>query len=97
MRFRTPPINHQPAVHHTKRNARLLEQRIKRMEKRIASGKGSGWYDRALLLAGLHQDDVEEYGDRYTGRQARTQDPAGSLSAPCGKDALPADRHLSIT
>jgi hypothetical protein len=72
MRHRTPPINYQPAVNHNARNARLLERRIQKMQKRIASGKGAGWYDRSLLLTGLKQDDVEEYGERYTGRQART-------------------------
>jgi hypothetical protein len=70
--MRAIPVNYQPAVHHSRRNARMLERRIKRIEKRIRSGEGSGWYDRAMLLAGVRQDDSEEYGKRYTGRQARS-------------------------
>jgi hypothetical protein len=69
--MRAIPINYQPAVNHNARNARLLERRIRKMQKRIESGKGSGWYPLSLLLTGLKQDDVEEYGERYTGRQAR--------------------------
>jgi hypothetical protein len=50
-----------------------VEARIARMRQRIESGEGVGWYDRGeLLFAGLHQDDADEYGNRYT-RSAGTE------------------------
>jgi hypothetical protein len=73
---------------HSPQNAALHEQRIRRMEGVIALGIEIGWYDRSLLFAGLHQDDVEEYGNRYTrsaGTEINSSKKLLAASAPCGE------------
>lgn len=42
-----------------------IEQRILQHQQRVSRGIEIGLYPRALLWAGLRQDDVSEYGSRY--------------------------------
>jgi hypothetical protein len=92
--MRKVPLNHQHRPRAVRRAfLRAVEMRIRQHQQRVSRKEEAGWYDRRLLTAGLHQDDHEEYGTRYTGRQARKSEVAssvamlagGSLGAPCGQ------------
>lgn len=63
-----------------------IEQRIARLQQLVSAGVDTGYYPRSLLTTGRQQDDREEYGTRYSGRQAR---PPVSHTRPVAASGAP--------